>query len=480
MAVPPPTRAPDLATLQPPVAPGLPRADSPAVEGAPRTLLRRLGFWATTGVVVGTIIGSGIFRVPAAVAADVGSVGGIAAVWVLGGIITLCGALTLAELAAAFPESGGTFVYLREAYGRGVAFLFGWTSLFLMPAGQAAVALVFAEYFGTLVRLPPEGVRVVAAGAVLAVGAATYVSVRGAGALVGAASVAKVAALAALVLAAFLLGDGSAGSFGRGAPAPAEAHWGGVGLGLVGALWAYNGFQDMLCVAGEVRAPGRVLPRALMAGTAVVVAVYLAANAAYLYVLPYDALRGSPLAASSAMVRVLGAAGAGVVAAMVMVSTFGALAGVGLTAPRIFYAMAGEGLLFAPLGRVHSRFGTPHVAVAAYTAVSLAGVWSQSFEQLTAAFVLGFWPFLALAAAGVLVLRRTRPDLERPYKVPGYPVVPLVFVAGTLWVVGSGLAARPATTLAGIGLTLLGVPVYWLWRRAGRGGVSPVGYDGRR
>jgi amino acid transporter len=457
-------------TIRPPRTATPYAAPAPALaadRGGDR-LPRRLGFWATTAVVVGTIIGSGIFRVPAEVAAGVGSVAGIAAVWVLGGAIALCGALAIAELAAAFPESGGVFVYLREVYGPGVAFLYGWTLLFLAPVSTAAIALVFAEYLGTLVPLNPAGVRLVAAGAIVVVAVAGYRSVRGAGAIQNAATAGKLAALAALIVAAFLLGDGGAGAFGRGAPPAADAHWGGVGLSLVAALWAYNGFQDMVCIAGEVRDPGRVLPRAMLAGSVTVVTVYLAANAAYLYVLPYAALRASPLVASDAMVRVLGAAGAGAVAAMVMISTFGAINGLVLTQPRVFYAMAREGLLFAPLARVHPRFGTPHVAVASFAAVALVGVWSRTFEQLTEAFVLGAFPFLALAAAGVLVLRRRRPDLARPYRTPGYPVVPLVFVAGTLWVVVSALVARPATTLAGIGLTLLGIPVYLLRRRAGR------------
>ena len=445
-------------------------ATTPAPLEAQAGLPRRLGFWATTALVIGTIIGSGIFRVPASVAAEVGSPAAIALVWILGGVISLCGALALAELAAALPKSGGVFVYLHEAYGPLVAFLFGWTQLFLAPASLAGIALVFAEYLGTVVPISPAGVRVVAALAIILVGIAGYRSVTGLGAVVSAASAGKVAALATLVIAAFILGDGEAGSLGRGAPPAGEARWGGVGLALVAALWAYNGFNDMVSVAGEVRNPSRVLPRALLTGTATVVAVYLAANAAYLYVLPFDALRASPLVASDTMVRVLGSAGAGAVAAMVMVSTFGTLAGLGLAMPRIFYAMASEGLLFSPLARVHRRFRTPHVAVAAYTGVSLVFVWSHTFEQAAEAFVLGTWPFLALAAAGVIVLRRTRPGLDRPYRTPGYPVVPIIFVAATLWVVGSALIARPVTTLAGIGLTLVGVPVYLVWRTLGRRG----------
>jgi basic amino acid/polyamine antiporter, APA family len=437
--------------------------DQAPSEGLPR----RLGFWATTAIVVGTIIGSGIFRVPATVASEVGSPSAIMLVWVLGGVISLCGALALAELAAAYPASGGVFVYLREAYGPLVAFLFGWTYLVLAPASVGAIALVFAEYLGTLIPLSPLGVRLVAATVLALVGVAGYRSVRGLGSVVTVASGAKIAAIVILVIVAFLLGDGEVGALGRGAPV-SEARWGGVGLALVAALWAYNGFHDMVCVAGEVREPGRLLPRALLSGTLAVIAVYLAANAAYLYVMPFDALQRSPLVASDTMVRVVGNGGAALVAAMVMISTFGAVAALGLANPRVFYAMAGAGLLFAPLARVHPRFRTPHVAVVGHTALALAFVWSHTFEQLTEAFILGVWPFLALAVAGVIVLRQTQPGLARPYLTPGYPVVPLVFVAATVWVVGSALVARPLTTLAGIGFTLLGVPVYLLWKRTVR------------
>jgi basic amino acid/polyamine antiporter, APA family len=440
---------------------------TPAIPASDQ-LPRRLGFWATTAVVVGTIIGSGIFRVPATVAAEVGSPVAIMLVWILGGVISLCGALALAELAAALPQSGGVFVYLRQAYGPLVAFVFGWTQLFLAPASLGGIALVFAEYFGSIVSLSPAGVRTVAALLILLVGIAGYRSVTGLGGFISVASAAKVATIATLVLAAFFLGDGDAGSLGRGAPAPDEVRWGGMGLALVAALWAYTGFNDMVSVAGEVKDPGRVLPRALLVGTAIVVAVYLAANAAYLFVLPFETLKDSPLVASDTMVRVLGSTGAAAVAVMVMVSTLGAICGLGLAVPRIYYAMAREGLLFESLARVHPRFLTPHVAVAFYTVFALVCVWWRSFEQLTEAFVLGTWPFLALAAAGVIVLRRTQPSLPRPYRTPGYPAVPIIFIVATLWVVGSALIARPVTTLAGIGMTLLGVPVYLIWRGATR------------
>lgn len=429
-------------------------------------LPRRLGLLATTAIVVGTIIGSGIFRVPATVAGTVGVPAGVAVVWIVGGLITLCGALSLAELAAAYPRTGGVFVYLHEAYGPLIAFLFGWTMLFLAPGALAGIALVFAEYLGTLISLSATGIQITAAITLAACGAMAYRSVSGVGSLISIATFAKVAAIAALVFVALLMGDSSAGSFGRGAPPATDARWGGVGLGLVAALWAYNGFQDMVSVAGEVRDPARVLPRALVAGILIVITVYLAANAAYMYVLPFDVLRTSTLVASDTMVRIVGDAGAAAVAAMVMTSTFGAVVGVTLLYPRIFFAMANAGLLFRPLARVHPRFRTPHVAVVAQTVATVVFALSRSFEQLIAAFILGVWPFLALAAVGVIILRRRRPDLQRPYRTPGYPIVPLVFFGGTVWVIGSGLLANPVSTLAGMGLTLLGVPVYWMWKRA--------------
>jgi APA family basic amino acid/polyamine antiporter len=444
----------------------LPRPGEPPV-GVLQDLPRTLGLWTAVAVVIGNIIGSGIFRVPASVAAQVESVSGIAVVWAAGGLISLCGALSLAELSAAYPRSGGVFVYLREAYGAGVAFLFGWTLLIIGPASSSAVALVFAEYLGTLVPLTPTGIRVIAGAAILVVGVAGYRSARGAGAIQSAATAGKVGALIALVATAFLLGDGDTGAFGGGASG-AETRWAGVGLGLVAALWAYNGWQDVSYVAGEVRDPARTLPRALLLGTGLVVVIYLSANAAYLYVLPFPALRESPLVASDTVVRVVGAAGAGLVAAMVMVSTFGALNGTGLVNPRVFYAMARENLLFRSLARVHPRYGTPHVAIVFYTLLSLVFVSAQTFEQLAATYVLGLWPFLALAVAAVIVLRRRRADLERPFKTPGYPVLPIVFVIGTAFVVGSALVQQPASTLLGIALTLLGVPIYIGWRRMQR------------
>jgi APA family basic amino acid/polyamine antiporter len=432
------------------------------------SLPRSLGFWTALSVVVGDVVGSAIFRVPSEVAQVVPSVAGITAVWMIGGVITLCGALSLAELSAAMPRAGGVFVFLREAFGPGVAFLYGWTILLAEPAGAAAIALVFAEYLGRIVPLTPLAVRAVAAAVIIVIAGTGYRSVTGAGAIATLSTGAKILAVLAIVVAAFLWGDGGAGALGHSAsPSDAGPVWGGMGLGLVIVLWAYTGWHDVSLIAGEVRDPGRILPRSLAVGIAIVILVYVVINLAFLYVLPLDVLQRSPQVASETMVRLVGPGGAAAVAVMVMISVLGALNGTTLVNPRVFYAMAQEGLLFRPLGRTHPRWHSPHVAVAVFAVLALVFVWTRSFEQLIEAFVLGVWPFLALAVAAVMVLRRRNPDLARPYRTPRYPWVPLVFFLGVLVIVISALVQHPVTTLAGVGITLLGLPVYLVARRMG-------------
>lgn len=258
-------------------------------------------------------------------------------------------------------------------------------------------------------------------------------SVRDAGAIQTVSSAAKVGGLLLLVVGAFVLGNASAGAL-AGPGVVKSPHWGGIGVALVAALWAYNGFQDMVCVSGEVRDPGRILPRSLLVGSLIVVIIYLAVNVAYLYVLPLGTLSASPLVAADVAVSVAGPFGAGAISFLVMISTFGALNGLALVNPRVFYAMALDGLLFRPLARVHPRYGTPHIAIISCTVVALLFVWVRSFEQLTEAFILGVFPFLALAAAGVPILRRKRSGLVRPYRMPGNWFIPAVFVAAVLWI----------------------------------------------
>ncbi len=430
----------------------------------PDRLPRTLGVWSAALAAVGLTIGSGIFRVPSIIAAEAGSVGGVVLVWVLGGLISLCGALTIAELAALFPRAGGIYAYLREAYGPLVAFLFGWSWFFIRSAASAGTALVFVGYLRTFVPLGGAAQRIVAVALILLVGAANYRSVRLGAAIQNASSVAKVLAILLLAVALFTLGQNGEGVLGDPIGLAPQS-WGGVGVALVAALFAYDGWIAATLIAGEVRDPGRALPRALATGTAVIVATYLIINAAYLFVLPLADVARSQAVAVDAMTRVAGGAGAAVVAALVMLSTFGGLNAGLLTGPRVYFAMAEDGLFFRRVAAVHPRNRTPHVAVAIDVLLTEINASVRTFEQLAEAFVLLLYPFLALTVTAVFVLRRRRPELERPYRTAGYPLLPLVFLVGTLAMLGNALIERPATALISAGIAAAGVPVYAWWRR---------------
>lgn len=437
-------------------------------EGLPR----RLGVWSAAAAAVGLTIGSGIFRVPATVAAESGSVGAIALVWVLGGLITLCGALTVAELAAAFPRAGGIYAYLREGYGPLPAFLFGWSWFFIRSAASAGTALVFVAYLGTFVPLDALGQRLAAVALIVLVGAANYRSVRLGAAIQDASTAAKVLALLATAAVLFALGRASGGALAS-PPTFAPAELGGMGVALVAALFAYDGWIAATLIAGEVRDPQRALPRALAWGAAIIIVTYLAINAAYLYALPLAELAGSKAVAVDAVTRVAGAGGAAVIAALVMLSTFGGLNAGLMTGPRVYYAMAEDGLFFRRVAAVHPRYGTPHVAVVLLVVLTALNASVRTFEQLAEAFVLLLYPFLALTVAAVFVLRRRRPDLPRPYRTAGYPLVPAIFLVGTIAMMVNALVERPAATLLGAGIVAAGVPVYFAWRAAAPRNPAP-------
>jgi amino acid transporter len=440
----------------------------PAVDAelGPERLPRRLGPWSTAAVTVGIMIGSGVFRVPAAAAAQTGSAEAMLLAWVVGGIVALCGALALAEVAALLPRAGGMYVYLREAYGPLTAFLFGWVYLVIIPTGTGAIALVFAEYLSRLLPLTAIQVRLVAAGLIVVLGAAQYRSIRFGAAIQNVSTVAKVLAIVALTAAAFLLGP-TGSVWAPGGPVH-PASWGGFGLGVVTVLWAYNGWQDVTCLSGEVQDPRRALPRALLGGTLAVVAIYLLANVAYLHVLPLSSIAGSPLVAADVAVRLVGPVGSALVAALVCVSTFGSLNAVLMAIPRVFWAMADDGLFFRFVAAVHPRYRTPHMAIASMAVLSVVYLALQSFEQLIEAFILASLPFWALSVGSVFVLRRKLPDAPRAYRTPGYPLVPLLFVVAMAALVANSLYAHPEATGTSLGGVLAGVPFYYAWRRVRR------------
>ena len=428
-------------------------------------LPRRLGLGSAVAVLVGTTIGSGIFRVPAGVAGTLGVPGPVIVAWVLGGVVALAGALAIAELAAALPLSGGVFTFLLEAFGPLPAFLFGWSELTVIRASAlGAIATIFAEYLGYFLHFDPPTVRRVAAAAIVVIGCLNYAGVRAASAVMNVVTVAKFAAVALLGLLAFTASEGSAAHF--------TPLWtGGLPLSLIATalvpiMWTYDGWADLAFLGGEVRDPGRTLPRALILGTAAIVAVYLLLNAAYIYLVPLPEMAASKLVAATAAERIplLGGAGGAVVSALVMVSCFGTLNGSMMTGPRIFFAMADRGLFFPAIARVSPRFQSPSVAIGLATALGVVYVLFNDFQQLADKFVLGIWPFYALAVAGVYVLRRTRPGLPRPYRTLGYPVTPAIFLVASVGMVANALATDPVNTGVTFAIVLAGVPVYAVWK----------------
>jgi APA family basic amino acid/polyamine antiporter len=428
-------------------------------------LPRRLGLGSAVAVLVGTTIGSGIFRVPAGVAGTLGVPGPVIVAWVLGGVVALAGALAIAELAAALPRSGGIFTFLLEAFGPLPAFLFGWSELTVIRASAlGAIATIFAEYLGYFLHFDPPTVRRVAAGAIVVIGCLNYAGVRAAAGVMNVLTVAKFAAVGLLGLLAFTAAGGSAVHF--------TPVWSGalplslIATALVPIMWTYDGWADLAFLGGEVRDPGRVLPRALLLGTTVIVAVYLLLNAAYIYLLPLPAMAASKLVAATAAERIplLGGAGGALVSALVMVSCFGTLNGSMMTGPRIFFAMADRGLFFPAIARVSPRFQSPSVAIGLATALGVVYVLFNDFQQLADKFVLGIWPFYALAVGGVYVLRRTRPDLARPYRTAGYPVTPAIFLVASVGMVVNALVTDPVNTGLTFAIILAGVPAYVAWK----------------
>lgn len=438
-------------------------------------LPRKLGLWSTIAVLVGSTIGSGIFRTPATIAGHIDTVPAFAAAWVIGGLVALAGALTFAELATMYPRSGGIYVYVREAFGRLPAFLFGWAELVILrPAAYGAIGLTSAEYawrtFGidgaaTWLSLGPVALSRAQALAIAMIVTVGLINRRGLefGAVVqNLSTILKVAALLGLVALGIVLTPGELPAH----VVPAATHQGpALVLAMVAILWAYDGWCDVGFVSGEIKDPQKSLPRVFILGTGAVVALYLAINWVYLRVVPIDRMVGSPLIAADVASALVGPVGVTLVAAAVMVSTFGTLNGSMMTGPRVFYAMAADGLFFERLARVHPRYGTPTGSIMLSVALGAVFVAIRSFGELAEHFVIGIWPFYALSVGAVFVLRRTAPDVPRAYRTWGYPVVPLLFLIASLGLLLSYAWSQPVVFAVDVGIVMLGVPVYLWWSR---------------
>ena len=448
-------------------------------------LPRHLGLWSAVAVLIGSTIGSGIFRVPATVAERLQYPGPVFLAWVIGGLVALFGALTLAELGGALPRSGGVFAYILEGFGPLPAFLFGWSEITVIRASAlGAISTIFAEYLGYFIRLTPMQVRWTAAVAVVAVGLLNYVGVNRAAVIMNLTTVAKYTALAALVLLAFTVGEGS--------PAHFRPVWGPsinislIATALIAIMWTYDGWADLSFIGGEVKNPGRTLPMALIIGTSGIVLIYLLLNVAYVYLVPLPDMAGSPLVAATAAQKIplLGRFAGGAISAVVMLSCFSTLIGSMMTGPRIFFAMADRGLFFRSIARVSPRYQSPSVAIWLATGLGVVYVLLNDFQQLADKFILGIWPFYALAVGAVFVLRRTRPELPRPYRTWGYPVVPMLFLLASVGMVVNALVTEPKDTGITFAIILAGVPAYYGWRawsgRTSAGKSKELAADERR
>ena len=436
----------------------------------PRSLRRELGVFSAAMLVVGGIIGSGIFFTPSVSARALPTAGWVLAVWAFGGVVALAGALTYAELGAMLPEAGGPYVYLREAFGKLIAFLYGWMILASIATGAiAAVAVGFAGYLERFVDIAPVGGRLgVAAITILALATVNYLGVKPGAVVQNVMTVAKVAAIGALIVGGLVLwGQIAPPPPMFGAPVPRMPLIVGLGAAFVPVLFTIGGWQQMNMVAGEVKDPARSIPRALIIGIAIVIAIYLGATVVYLHALGRDGLAVSNAAAADAATRYFGAAGGRFIALSAMVSIFGFVALAILSNSRIVFAMAADGIFVRAAGRVHPRFGSPHVAIGIIAFWSLVLLFASRGDlgTLLDGVVFADWIFFGLGAASVFVLRRTRPGAERPYRVPAYPWVPAFFVLAAVVGVASSFVASPRTSLIGVALLAAGVVAYRLMAR---------------
>ena len=430
-------------------------------------LRRELGLLDATMINVGTMVGSAIFIVPAGVALALHATGPILIAWVVGGIVSLFGALSVAELASAYPEAGGQYAYLREAYGPVWGYLYGWANFAIINAASiAAIAVGFASYLGFFVPLGPWGIKLVA---VASIAGLTWLNARGV--RLGATTqnvftFLKMGALASIVVFGFLLHGGSAAHFhplwpGGGIASLASP----FGVAMVAVLWAYDGWIESTYVGSEIKNPGINLPWSIIISTLIVMVLYTLVSVAYIWVLSPARMAGSPLVAADAAQVVLGSIGAGFVAAAILVSTLGANNGIILTAARIPYAMSEGGLFFRWAGQVDARFATPRNSLIAQGGLALVLVFLGTYDQLAGYVIFASWLFYAMSCAAVIHLRGTAPDQPRPYRTWGYPVTPLIFICFATWLVGRMVFDAPLESAKGAGLLLLGIPGYLYWRR---------------
>jgi APA family basic amino acid/polyamine antiporter len=456
-------------------------------------LRRDLGIWGAASIVVGTVIGSGIFLVPKTMVLNVGSPAMVFAVWIAGGLLSLAGALTYGELAAAMPEAGGEYVYLRRAYGPFFGFLYGWTQTLVAKSGSiATLGTAFVLYLGNFypsletvlwtIPLPigpgwtPLGInsgQLLAIALIAGLAVLNYFGVKVGGGVQIVVTVIKVLCILAIIVVGLTTPVGSMSNFSTSVPAIG----GMVGFfaAMVAALWAYDGWNNVAMVAGEIQNPQRNLPLALTLGTLCVIILYLLTNVAYFLVLSAGEVAGGDRVAATMMRKAMGESGAAAVSVAAMISIFAALNGSILAGSRVPYAMARNGLFFQSVGTVHERHHTPSVAILGLSAWSALMLLSGRYEDLFNTVIFASLILYGMAAFSVLVLRWKEPNMPRPYRTVGYPVVPVLFVLVALCLIVNTLMVRPRESMLGLGLIFVGLPFYFYWKRgAGPGTGSPI------
>ena len=441
-----------------------------SMETQENKLPRVLGLWDIVGIIVGGVIGSGIFLVPSSIAAGLKAPLLMLAVWVVGGVLSFFGALSFAELGASMPEAGGMYVFLRESYGPMISFLFGWTLFLVIDSGAiATLAVAFSsKYLTHFFALSPLGQKAISAAVILFLMAVNYAGTRWGANLQNVLTVIKFAALVVICATIFLFGKGSAANFVTPSAKGMTGLAGPFGIALVACLWAYKGWESATYSAGETKNPQRNVPLGLFIGVCVVIVLYLAANLAYLWVLPTSAIAASARVAADAMNAAVGPIGASLVSFIILFSILGAANQNILCSPRVYFAMAKDGLFFKKLASVHPKHLTPHVSILAIGLWSIILSVSGTFEQLFTYVVFGQWIFFGLTVGAVLILRRKKPGLPRPYRTWGYPVTPIVFILAALYISINSLINQFANALAGLGIILLGLPFYFYWKSRGK------------
>lgn len=438
-------------------------------HGARPELIRGLGRVEATAIVIGGIIGASIMLAPSLVARQAGAPGLSLMMWLLGGVVALTGALCIAELSAAMPETGGTYVFLKRAYpGTPIPFLFGWTMFFAYTSSAiAAVATAAALYGGYfLAKVMPYGTwerRLVAVAVIAAITILNYVGVRQAGKTQTVFTALKLALIAFVVIVCLGFAP-HMGGITPLLPGPDDAQ-GSLAQAMVLTLFGYSGWHFSTNVAGEIRDPQRSLPFSILIGIAVVIVVYVLVNVSFLLVLPFDRLRESQLPATDAVSTALGTVGAGLVSIAIVASTLGTINAQLLNYPRITYALARDGFFFKPFAHVHQGRSTPAGAIVAQGVVASAFALSGTFTQILTYTAFVNHTFMSLIVASVFVLRSREPQMARPYRTWGYPITPLIFLAVSAWYLFGLLRDRLTGSLIGIGIMLLGVPFYLYWRR---------------